>query len=105
MFKTSELYCSVTNLLIDSIVDKAGLSSRLASDIKIIRENHKLQNLGHVNVETSHKIFYALLCYAQSCFTVLNLRNNLRKIQTIYHTNKFNMYLYNIITIDILRNV
>jgi len=35
----------------------------------IIGENNKLQNVGNVNVATSHKIFYA-----QSCFTDTYMR-------------------------------
>jgi len=81
------LFCSGTNLLIDNIVDKAGgLGSWITSDIiiidVIIRENNKLQNVGNVNVATSHKILYA-----QSCFTEV-YDNNLLGIINIFFSHK-----------------
>jgi len=67
----SELYCSGTNLLIDKIVYKARLSSRLASGMIIIgiiiRENNKLQNFGHVKWQ--HRIKYSMLnCVAKKVY-------------------------------------
>jgi len=76
MFKTLELYCPGTNLLIDKIVDKAGFSSWLTSGMTIIsvkiRANVKLQNFGHVNVKIYYRVAKKVYC-AQSCFTKIML--------------------------------